>query len=236
MASSRQLSNSKPSHRRPWSSEEDLSIRELVRLHGTKQWTLVSDKLETEYGITGRTGKQCRERWHNHLDPAIFKGSWSVDEELKLFESHQALGNQWANISNQLPGRSDNAIKNHFYSTMRKQYRKLFGSEASLAQLKAQDATITQALVNRLSRRRKAKNHCDVTKAGVAPKLCDIKQSLQVTGTHLDLPRPCSPVFCFDESPAEFCWLNASQDLFELEEVLFLPWGFKPSDSYSIWC
>ncbi len=47
--------------------EEDEAIREMVNKFGTKSWALIADNLRSEYEISGRSGKQCRERWHNHL-------------------------------------------------------------------------------------------------------------------------------------------------------------------------
>ncbi len=70
--------------------------------------------------MPNRAGKQCRERWHNHLCPNVVKSDWSELEQWKLFLSHKLNGNKWTQISVVLQGRSDNSIKNHWNSKMRK--------------------------------------------------------------------------------------------------------------------
>ncbi|CAG9333176.1 unnamed protein product [Blepharisma stoltei] len=110
--------------RRTWTKEEDEAIKELVLGMGIHKWCQVSALLKKHYGIKNRTGKQCRERWHNHLDPSIKKEPWTPKEDKLILDLQKRFGNSWSEIAKYLPGRTDNSIKNRFYSTIRRNLRK----------------------------------------------------------------------------------------------------------------
>jgi len=99
-----------------WTAEEDKILREKRKECGRK-WAKIAAHLP------GRKGKQCRERYVNHLDPELKKGEWNDNEEAILIALHENHGNRWATIAKQLSGRSDNDIKNHWYSTIQRKFQ-----------------------------------------------------------------------------------------------------------------
>ena len=104
----------------PWLKEEDEKIISLVAELGAKQWSKIAQQLP------GRIGKQCRERWYNHLNPEIKREDWSEEEDLLLIRKHQECGNKWADIAKNFVGRTDNAIKNHWNSTLKRRVEEAY--------------------------------------------------------------------------------------------------------------
>lgn len=98
----------------PWTNEEDERLQEFVDREGSASWSKAATLL------VGRTSKQCRERWFNHLNPDVKKTSWSAEEDELIYELFQQYGSSWSRIAKMVPGRTDTAIKNRFYSTLRK--------------------------------------------------------------------------------------------------------------------
>lgn len=101
----------------PWTAAEDVELNAIVSEYEERprQWKEISKRM------TGRTGKQCRERYHNHLRQGIKKGDWSPVEDDLVWTMAAHLNHKWSSISKSvLPWRSDSAIKNRWHFIKRR--------------------------------------------------------------------------------------------------------------------
>ncbi len=104
----------------PWTAEEDTLLTSLVSgCIQSKRWACLSRKMP------GRNGKQCRERWNNHLDPGVNTGPFSIEEDCLIVKLQAHFGNRWAKIRASMPKRGDNSIKNRWNSSLKKKVEKL---------------------------------------------------------------------------------------------------------------
>ncbi|KAL9267154.1 Transcription factor MYB62-like protein [Drosera capensis] len=106
--------------RGPWTLEEDTLLIHSIACHGEGRW----NSLAQSSGLK-RTGKSCRLRWLNYLKPDIKRGNLTPQEQLLILELHSKWGNRWSKIAQNLPGRTDNEIKNYWRTRVQKQARQL---------------------------------------------------------------------------------------------------------------
>jgi hypothetical protein len=113
--------------RSSWTEQEDQKLLELGNKYKGKHWKSISDAVSSvsPQGSKGKSAKQCRERWHIHLNPSINAGKWTMEDETSLFALHQEIGSKWSIIAQKLPGRTDNAVKNFFFCKLRRLVRNI---------------------------------------------------------------------------------------------------------------
>ncbi|KAK6125583.1 hypothetical protein DH2020_040676 [Rehmannia glutinosa] len=109
-----------------WTFEEDDSLTELVKKHRPRSWDYIA------YHMQGRSGKSCRLRWINQLNPKVNKKPFSGEERQKLLELQKKYGNRWSTIVRHFPGRTDNQVKNQYHSLVGTRYMKPSGPSSTI--------------------------------------------------------------------------------------------------------
>ncbi|XP_075500435.1 transcription factor MYB14-like [Primulina tabacum] len=104
-----------------WSEEEDKKLRDYIQRYGHWNWRLLP-----KFAGLARCGKSCRLRWVNYLKPGTKHGNFSKYEEDLIIQLHNRLGNRWSSIAAELPGRTDNEIKNFWHTCIKKRGKRNF--------------------------------------------------------------------------------------------------------------
>ncbi|KAH8060119.1 RNA polymerase II transcription regulator recruiting protein [Aureococcus anophagefferens] len=166
-----------------FTEEEDKIIIECMR-EGGLTWMQIAER------IPGRIGKQCRERWTNHLDPNLKKGGWTHEEDTILAEAQQRWGNAWTKIAKLLPGRAENAVKNRWNSAFRRKKSAMFGK----APAEEDTAAIARArMAMEIIDRDEREPGGDAAKGRGRSAGADAAAALDAAGGAGDLRRPGSP-------------------------------------------
>ncbi len=186
----------------PWSIDEDRRLLDWVKREGPSKWSQCAEF------INGRSGKQCRERWFNTLHPEVRRGGWSAEEDFKIFKKYNEVGSKWSQIAKDLPGRTENSIKNRFYSTLRRiaaETKKIKGGVMSLCPSEAiSTISVTTTSINDLKHfinqafeektkiylQQKEKNSGEKVFINSTPYLNDLKENLKKEETFLNKKAP----------------------------------------------
>eukprot|EP00826_Nyctotherus_ovalis_P049746 TRINITY_DN6031_c0_g1_i6.p1 TRINITY_DN6031_c0_g1~~TRINITY_DN6031_c0_g1_i6.p1 ORF type:complete len:252 (-),score=43.54 TRINITY_DN6031_c0_g1_i6:45-800(-) len=110
-----------------WTKEEDQLLLNMVQGGEPIDWNVVANALTPlkPQNNPPKNSKQCRERWHNRLDPTIKQSPWTDEEVALFFKLYQCHGPKWSKLACEIQGRTDNTIKNFFYCRLRKVARQI---------------------------------------------------------------------------------------------------------------
>jgi hypothetical protein len=183
----------------PWRLEEDSKLRSLVAEIGLRSWC------EIAKNIPGRNGKQCRDRWMNHLSPEICKTLWSTEEEWRLFLYYQLFPSKWKKIAGCMTGRSENSVKNKWHCLKK---TKIHIYENHLKEILAQSKQVlprNELIKQTLTQMRSLKNFANSSKVFTPMKNSDMRmfsndspsdssQKVKLFDTTISARKPVSPI------------------------------------------
>ncbi|CAL9774178.1 unnamed protein product [Musa acuminata subsp. burmannicoides] len=180
----------------PWTTEEDKRLINFMLTNGQCCWRVVP-KLS---GLL-RCGKSCRLRWTNYLRPDLKRGLLSEEEEKMVIELHSQLGNRWSRIASHLRGRTDNEIKNHWNTHIKKKLRKM-GIDPLLHKPLIPSASGVphqeQQQAGALAERMEEQKPCSGSSSETAAE-GQVEENIPSTASDAFLSK--SPGFCTDEVP-----------------------------------
>lgn len=110
--------------RKQWTAAQDKFLTSLVSSNDVN-WPEIASQVNNEFSNLDRTGKMCRERWYNYLNPDIKQNKITPAEEVQIFDLYKQYGNKWVEIAKNLPGRTENWVKNLYYATLRRYVRNI---------------------------------------------------------------------------------------------------------------
>lgn len=164
--------------RNTWSEVEDNLLKEIISSKGERSWACIAKEINIKLykSFSVRSGKQCRERWFNQLNPLLNKSQFTQEEDDLLISYQKVLGNKWSQISSLFPGRTENQMKNR-WKILKK---KIFGLH-----VKAENAEIGHQIMNKEYNNEKV---CELSAEGSPYSLDDIDNSFSSKLKDKELP------------------------------------------------
>jgi hypothetical protein len=109
--------------RKLFSQADDEALAAIVAATGSENWTLIAQKMPHEF-----TARQCRDRWHNYVNPELAKLSWTEAEDRALLQEYGRVGPKWVALGAQFGGRSANSVRNRVFLLLRRRSKAPGGS------------------------------------------------------------------------------------------------------------